>query len=251
MSPVMEPALNASPAPPSDPAPSAADAERGTAPFASALVIDDHPLFCEALTIMLREMGVARIETADRLAKAYARLQSGPAPEVILLDLTLPDVEGMDGLLRVRRLARDTPVVVISSLEENRIVGSALRSGAAGFVPKHSPRDVFARAFAAIAGGEVFRPDGFVAGDDAPDETEQAIERLALLTPQQARILELVCEGQLNKQIAWELDIAETTVKAHITAILRKLNVRSRTQAVLLAQNARYRKILHDASGAT
>ncbi len=245
--------MSASPVPPAPllRAPQDADGGRGTAaPFASALVIDDHPLFCEALSGMLREMGVERIETADRLARAYERLERGPAPEVILLDLTLPDVEGMDGLLRIRRLARDTPVVVISSLEENRIVGSALRSGASGFVPKQSPRDVFARAFAAIAAGETFRPDGFVEGDDAPTETEQAIERLALLTPQQARILELVCEGQLNKQIAWELTIAETTVKAHITAILRKLNVRSRTQAVLLAQNARYRKILHDASGA-
>lgn len=219
--------------------------------FARALIVDDHPLFCEALSLMLREMGVAEIAAADRLAAAAEALEAGAAPDIILLDLSLPDVNGLDGLIRLKRLAGATPIVVISSMEEHRIVASVLRAGAAGFVPKQSPRDAFARAFAAIRAGAVFRPDGFVAveGDGPEGEAEAAIDRLALLTPQQARILDAVCEGKLNKQIAHDLDIAETTVKAHITAILRKLGVHSRTQAVLIAQNARYRNILRDAPG--
>ncbi|MEC9435484.1 MAG: response regulator transcription factor [Pseudomonadota bacterium] len=223
---------------------------RGVA-FARALIVDDHPLFCEALTLMLREMGVADIAAADRLSAAVEHLDRAGAPDIVLLDLSLPDVNGLDGLIRLKRMVGATPIVVISSMEEHRIVASVLRAGASGFVPKQSPRDAFARAFAAIRAGGVFRPDGFVAveGDGPDGEAEDAIDRLALLTPQQARILEAVCEGKLNKQIAHDLDIAETTVKAHITAILRKLGVHSRTQAVLIAQNARYRNILRDASG--
>ena len=205
--------------------------------FARALIVDDHPLFCEALSLMLREMGVAEIAAADRLAAAAEALEAGAAPDIILLDLSLPDVNGLDGLIRLKRLAGATPIVVISSMEEHRIVASVLRAGAAGFVPKQSPRDAFARAFAAIRAGAVFRPDGFVAveGDGPEGEAEAAIDRLALLTPQQARILDAVCEGKLNKQIAHDLDIAETTVKAHVSAILRKLNVHNRVQAILSA----------------
>lgn len=237
----------------SGPAPDAADpsGRHAGAGFARALIVDDHPLFCEALSLMLREMGVAEIAAADRLSAAVTLLQAGTAPDIVLLDLSLPDVNGLDGLIRLKRMVGAIPIVVISSMEENRIVASVLRAGASGFVPKQSPRDAFARAFAAIRAGAVFRPDGFVAvdGDGPENDAEAAIDRLSLLTPQQGRILDAVCEGKLNKQIAHDLDIAETTVKAHITAILRKLGVHSRTQAVLIAQNARYRNILRDASG--
>ena len=131
------------------------------------------------------------------------------------------------------------------------MIASAVQAGASGFIPKHSQRSVFVQAFDRIWAGGVYTPDGFVppgAHAGAPDEHE-AVERLGRLTQQQARILQLVCEGKLNKQIAYDLDIAETTVKAHLTAILRKLNVQSRTQAVLIAQNARFAAILQKESG--
>ena len=170
---------------------------------------------------------------------------------MILLDLKLPDVDGLDGLIRLKRAAAGVPVIVVSSLAEDRIVASVVQAGASGFIPKHSQRSVFIEAFDRIWAGGVYTPEGYVPpGEEggAVDERD-AVERLAQLTQQQARILQLVCEGKLNKQIAYELDIAETTVKAHLTAILRKLNVQSRTQAVLIAQNARFAAILQKESG--
>ena len=125
-------------------------------------------------------------------------------------------------------------------------VSHALKAGANGFVPKHSQRSVFRRAFEAVGRGEPFVPDGYI--DPREPESgagpDDALARLATLTNQQARILSLICEGKLNKQIAYDLTIAETTVKAHVTAIMRKLGVHSRTQAVLIAQEANFNRVL-------
>lgn len=221
-----------------------------------ALVVDDHPLFCEALSMTLKSaVKVGEIVTAERLEQAIALMDEGLRPDVVLLDLNLPDVNGLDGLVRLKTVADQVPIIVVSSLAENRIVASAIRAGASGFVPKHSQRDVFLRAFSEIWAGKVYVPDGFVAvpeGTEAPLSAEEdAIHRLSQLTQQQARILQCVCEGKLNKQIAYDLSIAETTVKAHVTAILRKLGVQSRTQAVLMAQNAHFAKILQDGDKVT
>lgn len=205
----------------------------------TALIVDDHPLFCDALAMTLKAfVGIAQIATADRLETALARLAADALPDVVVLDLNLPDVHGMEGLIRVRQVAGAVPVVVVSSMADARVIGAALKAGAAAFVPKHSPREVFRAAFAAVGDGRVYTPEGYVPVPDSAPATaqEEALARLRLLTPQQARILQLICEGKLNKQIAWELTIAETTVKAHVTAIMRKLGVFSRTQAVLLAR---------------
>lgn len=219
----------------------------------SALVVDDHPLFCEALSMTLKSaLSVEKIITADRLERAITLVQGEARPDVVLLDLNLPDVNGMEGLIRLKTAAPDVPIIVVSSLAENRIITSAIKAGASGFIPKHSQREVFLRAFAEIWAGKTYVPDGYVPvsaeAGDAPSAEEDAIHRLAQLTPQQARILRFVCEGKLNKQIAFDLSIAETTVKAHVTAILRKLGVHSRTQAVLMAQNAHFAKILQESS---
>jgi DNA-binding NarL/FixJ family response regulator len=132
-------------------------------------------------------------------------------------------------------------------MSDARVISSAIRAGAAGFVPKHSQRDVFAAAFGAIRRGAVYIPDGYdLLDDDTGTGGEDASARLATLTNQQARILQLICEGKLNKQIAFDLSIAETTVKAHVTAIMRKLGVQSRTQAVLIAKETSFRAILQD-----
>lgn len=211
-----------------------------------ALVIDDHPLFCEALTLTLRTaLSVQDIATAASLAEGIERAQAAPTPDIILLDLRLPDTDGLDGLIRLRKVVGETPIIVISSLSDDRMIASVIKAGASGFVPKHSQRAVFVEAIDRILAGHTYTPEGYVApADDEAFDEGDIIERLRSLTAQQARILELVCEGKLNKQIAYELDIAETTVKAHLTAILRKLHVQSRTQAVLIAQNARFAAIL-------
>lgn len=207
--------------------------------FRSALIVEDHPLFSDALSMTLRSVvGIEVVETADKLAKALERCQRGPMPDVVILDLGLPDVNGLDGLIRLKQVVGEVPVVVVSSLDNARIIGAALRAGAAGFVPKHSQRHVFREAFACIADGGIYSPEGFQSGAEAglPTGPEDAIARLRLLTRQQSLILERICEGKLNKQIAYDLSIAETTVKAHVTAIMRKLGVHSRTQAVLMAR---------------
>lgn len=213
-----------------------------------ALIIDDHPLFCDALSMTLRAfVGIAEVETADRLSVALARIDAGARPDVILLDLNLPDVDGMEGLVQLRQATRPVPILVVSSLADARVISAALRAGADGFIPKHSPREVFRAAFEAVAAGRRFIPENYALPDDphAPaNPQEDAVARLSLLTRQQTRILQLICEGRLNKQIAYDLSIAETTVKAHVTAIMRKLGVQSRTQAVLLAKQVSFASLL-------
>ena len=218
------------------------------APLRRALIIDDHPLFCDALSMTLRAfVGFAEVDTAGTLQAAMEALDNGARPDVILLDLNLPDVDGMDGLVRLRQAARQVPILVVSSLADARVISAALRAGAAGFVPKHSPREVFRAAFEAMAAGRRFTPESYALSEDGqtpPTPHEDAVARLSLLTRQQTRILQLICEGRLNKQIAYDLSIAETTVKAHVTAIMRKLGVQSRTQAVLLAKQATFASLL-------
>lgn len=207
--------------------------------FARALIVDDHPLFCDALALTLRGIaGVVEVDAAHSLGAALDRLEAPPRPELVLLDLDLPDVEGLDGLIRLRTTHPEIPVLVVSSMAEPRLIRAGLAAGAAGFVPKHAGRDSFRAALEALGRGETWLPEGVA--DEADDGAAEAVGRLAQLTRQQAKILELLCQGRLNKQIAFELSIAETTVKAHVTAIMRKLGVQSRTQAVLIAQQARF-----------
>lgn len=209
-----------------------------------ALVVDDHPLFSDALVLTLRSVtDYATVRTADGLGSALRTIEAYGAPRIIVLDLNLPDVHGLDGLVRIRSAAENVPVVIVSSAADNRVIHGALRAGASGFVPKHSSRTVIRDALAAIDAGQDYLPEGFVAPEEDTDLADAA-QRIASLTNQQARILELICEGKLNKQIAYELSIAEATVKAHVTAIMRKLGVQSRTQAVLVTQQAHLESFL-------
>nr|WP_199221327.1 response regulator transcription factor [Maritimibacter sp. 55A14] len=218
--------------------------------FRSALIVDDHPLFCDALSMTLKSVaGIAQVDSAECLEDALEQLEAGAQPEIIVLDLNLPDVTGLDGLIRLKTAVGDAPIVVVSSMSESRIVCSAIQAGASGYVPKHSQRQVFRAALEVIGNGGVFVPEGIVltATQGAPvNDRDEAMQRLALLTRQQARILQLICEGRLNKQIAYELSIAETTVKTHVTAIMRKLGVQTRTQAVLISQMASFSNVLRD-----
>ncbi len=212
--------------------------------FRSVLVVDDHPLFCDALMMTLRSIlpEADTIQSADRLEQALTLLQAS-TPDIILLDLNLPDVEGLSGLQQLQRNYPKVPVVVVSSMADNRMIGSCMRAGAMGFIPKHADRATFETAFRTLRTGNAFVPEGFIEPGGS-GETTGSMEQLASLTNQQARILELICEGKLNKQIAFDLSIAETTVKAHVTAIMRKLGVQSRTQAVLFVQEAHVSKLL-------
>lgn len=209
-----------------------------------ALIVDDHPLFCDALELTLRSVAdFETVRTTNCLEAALDLLDRSDTPELILLDLNLPDVTGLDGLMQLKRKSEKSAIIVVSSMTDNAIISGAISVGAEGFVPKHSARAVFKEAIQTIKSGKVFTPFGFVAGEGV-DEEDDTLARLSSLTNQQAKILKQICDGKLNKQIAFDLSIAETTVKAHVTAIMRKLGVHSRTQAVLIAHNAKFSEVL-------
>ncbi|MGB7241157.1 MAG: response regulator transcription factor [Sulfitobacter sp.] len=204
------------------------------------MVIDDHPLFCDALELTLKSVAnFDVVKTASSLEAALALLDGVEQPSLIILDLKLPDVSSLDGLIRLKRQAERASIMIVSSMTDNSIISATIVAGAAGFVPKHSSRAVFKDAIEKIGRGEIYKPSVYVESS-AASPRDETVSRLSTLTNQQAKILELICEGKLNKQIAFDLSIAETTVKAHVTAIMRKLGVQSRTQAVLVAQEARF-----------
>jgi DNA-binding NarL/FixJ family response regulator len=211
--------------------------------MAKVLVADDHPLFREALRVALSDACEGEDNTileAQDLDGIKSVVADHEDLDLILLDLKMPGVTGFSGLVDLRQSHPEMPVVVVSATEEPKTIREAITFGAAGFIPKSLGRHEIAKAIQAVLDGEIFLPDGLREDDgDVDDDARQRLEiakRMSTLTPQQMRVLTLIAEGKPNKIIAYELDVAETTVKAHITAILRKLKVHSRTQAVLAAQ---------------
>ncbi len=200
------------------------------------LIIDDHPLFREALHSAVR-IAYPDVDTVEaRSVEEALDLLAGPTPfDLALLDLSMPGVQGFEGLLQLRTRHPRLPVVVVSGHEEPRIISEALSYGAAGFIPKSVRKDELAQAIRDVMEGAIYVPenyDGQTPDADSSDRAEM-VRRLSKLTPQQLRVLQMLKQGMLNKQIAFELQVGETTVKAHVSEILRKLNVYSRTQAVI------------------
>jgi DNA-binding NarL/FixJ family response regulator len=206
-------------------------AQRGAAREASAVLIaDDHPLFRDALSqIVASALPHAGVVEAGSIEDALTALAARDF-ELILLDVNMPGMNGMAGLLALRRQAPATPVVIVSGREDRETVDQAIGCGAAGFIPKSLSRDGMHRALVAVLAGEISLPDEH-AGDAGADRHGA----VAALSAQQRRVLEMISAGKANKIIAYELAISESTVKAHVTAILRKLNLRSRIQAALYA----------------
>lgn len=214
---------------------------------AKFLVVDDHPLFLEALQ---RAIGVtfseAAITTATSIAGAKEALGASPDVDLVLLDLSMPGTRGFDGLLEIRTLFPKVPVVVVSGLEDDRIIHEVMTYGAAGFIPKSVRMNELAEAIQSVVSGSVTLPKGYrppMAAQSSRAGGDLA-QRLSSLTPQQLRVLMMLRQGMLNKQIAYELDVGETTVKAHVSEILRKLNVASRTQAVIEASKIDFDSVL-------
>ncbi|GAB2714273.1 response regulator transcription factor [Halomonas garicola] len=202
------------------------------------IVADDHPLFRAALTQALRQLAPeADIVEADTMEATKEAVNRHPDADLVLLDLHMPGANGFSGLIQLRGQMPDIPVVVISGSDEPYVVRRALDYGASGFIPKSSSLALIAEAVGEVLDGEVWLPEA-LAGvlDDTNEEEARFAEAIASLTPQQFRVLNMLTEGLLNKQIAYELNVSEATIKAHVTAILRKLGVHSRTQAVIAAQ---------------
>lgn len=200
-------------------------------------IIDDHPLFREALLSTVHvAFPHAVVDEADSLTSACDMLARSDAIDLILLDLSMQGVTGFDGLIQIRGRFPRVPILVVSGLDDAQIVHEAMRCGAAGFVPKASGKALLTEAITEVLGGGVFLPKEYRRTQTArPSRAAGAdmLERLKTLTPAQMRVLSLVKRGKLNKQIAYELNVGESTVKAHISEIMRKLGVASRTQAVI------------------
>lgn len=198
------------------------------------ILADDHPLFRAALSAAVARTAPGRrvVETST-LQETRAALAEAPA-ELVCLDLHMADSSGFIGLAELRKDHPATPVVVISASQAPGVAARALEFGASGFIPKTAGMDMLCEALSAVLDGEVWAPDE--SADPAAAEAAEAAARIAQLTPAQMRVLHGLAAGRLNKQIAYDMNITEATVKAHVTAIFRKLDVINRTQAVLVAQ---------------
>ncbi|WP_202843821.1 response regulator [Luteimonas saliphila] len=198
------------------------------------LVADDHPLFRAAVLHALRtampQAGVVEAASAPSLGQA---LVAHPHADLVLLDLMMPGARGFSALLHVRGEHPQVPVVVISSNDHPRVIRRAQQFGAAGFIPKSAPAEAIGEAVAAVLEGGTWFPP--MAAERSEADAALAA-KLAQLTPQQFRVLLCLADGLLNKQIAHELGLAENTVKVHVTAILKKLDCYSRTQAAVLVK---------------
>ncbi|MEZ5842810.1 MAG: response regulator transcription factor [Hyphomicrobiaceae bacterium] len=198
------------------------------------IIVDDHPLFRGALNQALASsLGGTEILEAGSLDDLTGALAADPAIDLILLDLTMPGVQGFSGLLYLRAEHPAIPVMIVSAHDDAATIQSAMSFGAAGFVPKSEPVEIIRQAVRAVLDGGVWVPETAEASRASDGEAATLASRLATLTPQQIRVLMMLGEGLLNKQIAYKLGVSEATIKAHVSAILQKLGVDSRTQAVI------------------
>ncbi len=202
----------------------------------SFLIIDDHPLFREALGNAVRlALPEAQILEAMSIQDALNILAVEQGIDLALLDLSLPDASGFSGFLRLRESYPRLPVAIVSSDEDQHVVREALSLGAAGYLPKSTSKRELAKSIEGVLSGSISVPKDFVAAAERSNasSTKALQARLRELTPQQLRVLDLVRRGYPNRQIALELQLADSTVKAHVTEILRKLRLFSRNKAVI------------------
>jgi DNA-binding NarL/FixJ family response regulator len=200
------------------------------------LLADDHPMYRDALrgALMLNLQGVNLLETSD-LNETVKALQENDI-DLLLFDLHMPGSTDLFGLIHIRKLFPEIPVAVVSGIEDVGIVSKVMNTGALGFIPKTTQASEVAEAVASILEGEVWVPEKMPS--DVTDFDEAFVklaESVSSLTPAQYKVLCLMRDGLLNKQIAYELDIAVATVKAHVTVVFKKLGINNRTQAVLIA----------------
>ncbi|MFZ1773267.1 MAG: response regulator transcription factor [Rhizobiaceae bacterium] len=199
------------------------------------LIADDHPLFRGALKMALHSLGgkdceILEAGTFDGVKKALAGVDD---VDLVLLDLHMPGASGLSGLVALRGLQATTPVAIISGYDDPLTARRALELGASGFISKSSTMEAIRSGVESILAGGVWTSEGIELGTEGDQEIGELIQKLQTLTPQQTRVLSMLAEGLLNKQIAYELKVSEATIKAHVSAVLQKLDVDSRTQAVI------------------
>jgi DNA-binding NarL/FixJ family response regulator len=198
------------------------------------VIVDDHPLFRDALNQALQSsLGATSIRQAGTLDELNGLLAEDSDLDLILLDLNMPGIQGFSGLLYLRAQHPGIPVMIISATEDASAIRKAMNFGASGFVPKSQSIESIRAAVQAVLQGDVWTPPEIDLTKTGPSADEDLVARLSSLTPQQVRVLVMLGKGLLNKQIAYELGVSEATIKAHVSAILQKLGVDSRTQAVI------------------
>ncbi len=198
------------------------------------IIADDHPLFRGALRQALLGCGseTVIVEAGDFDAARTSATQC-PDADLMLLDLSMPGASGLSGLITLRAEHPGLPVVIVSARDDAATIRRALDLGASGFISKSASIEEIREAIAVVLEGNIYTPGGYQRSPEQDAEIGDLINRLRTLTPQQSRVLSMLAEGLLNKQIAYELGVSEATIKAHVSAILLKLNVDSRTQAVI------------------
>ncbi|WP_165215765.1 response regulator [Affinirhizobium pseudoryzae] len=198
------------------------------------IIADDHPLFRGALRQALGDIaGQAEIIEAGSFEAARSAASGHPEADLMLLDLAMPGVSGFSGLMSLRAEFASLPIMIVSATDDGSTIRRALQLGASGFISKSSGLDEIRQAIETVLEGGVWVPEGVERDAEEDPAVAELMERLKTLTPQQSRVLSMLAEGLLNKQIAYELGVSEATIKAHVSAILLKLNVDSRTQAVI------------------
>ena len=198
------------------------------------IVADDHPLFRGAIKETLRSLGdEVEIAEAGDFDAAKKLVNDMPDIDLVLLDLSMPGTSGLSGLVTLRAMQPGVPVVIVSASDDPTIIRRALELGASGYIKKSSGLDEIRAALNHVLAGGIASPASIDIGAETDPEIQDLISRIKTLTPQQARVLGMIAEGLLNKQIAYELGVSEATIKAHVSAVLQKLNVDSRTQAVI------------------
>ncbi len=207
-----------------------------TAPATRLVIADDHPLFRDALRQAVASVVTsARIDEAGSFEELTALLDHDPDVDLVLLDLTMPGISGFSGLIYLRAQFPAIPVVIVSASDDGGTIRQSLDFGASGFIPKRFGVDTLRDAIMKVLDGDVWVPADTDLSSATDPEMVRLRDRLVTLTPQQVRVLMMLSEGLLNKQIAYELGVSEATIKAHVSAILQKLGVESRTQAVIAA----------------
>ena len=208
-----------------------------TSPATTRLVIaDDHPLFRDALRQAVASVVAStKIDEAGSFDELTKLLEQDSDVDLILLDLTMPGISGFSGLIYLRAQYPAVPVVVVSASDDGGTIRRSLDFGASGFIPKRFGVETLRDAVTRVMAGDVFVPPDTDLSSVADPDMARLRDRLVTLTPQQVRVLMMLSEGLLNKQIAYELGVSEATIKAHVSAILQKLGVESRTQAVIAA----------------
>jgi len=199
------------------------------------IIADDHPLFRDAMRQSVADIiegcDIQLVGDLEELRKLLREIGSA---DLVMLDLTMPGATGFTSLVSVRAEFPETPVVVVSAKEDTITIRKCLDLGASGFIPKSSSPEHIMQGIRTVQAGEIWVPPNIDIDADDDSESSEVIQKLQSLTPQQMRVLTMLGEGLLNKQIAYELNVSEATVKAHVSAVLLKLKVDSRTQAVII-----------------